>query len=331
MIMNITAPLKKRLLSQNVFSLLVILPIWALKRKIIKSHIDYVLVGQILPLGTVTWLLSLFQPLKYAVFLHGLDLTAALKTSRKRWLSRLILNKAKTIICANSYVAEKAGEFYAPLKEKIVIIDPGVPGGVPNTNPVILEELKDKYNLAGKTVLLSLGRLVRRKGVDQAITAFAELPQPLLDNLIYFIVGAGDEEDYLRGLVSSKFIGKIVFLGEISEDDKWAWLKLCDIFIMPARDIKGDFEGFGIVYLEANLNGKAVIAGSAGGVRDAVIDGYNGLLVDPEDTGSIKQAIIKLATDPIMRAKMGQQGRERALKEFNWEKQVAKVVAAIKK
>lgn len=304
--------------------------IWAVKRKIKTSKIDYILVGQVLPLGTVAWLLSLFRPVKYAVFLHGMDFAFALKTPRKKWLTGLILKRADKIICANSYVAKKTGEFYPAGSEKIAVVNPGIIPGAPAINPSDLAEIRTKYSLKGKIVLLTLGRLALRKGVDQTIKALKKIPKPLIDNLIYFIAGAGRNEEYLRRLAPPKFKKKIIFLGELAEDEKWTWLSLGDIFIMPAREIAGDFEGFGIVYLEANLCGKPVIAGDSGGIRDAIIDGYNGILVDPEDEISVKQGIIKLASDAELRKKLGRQGRERAIKEFNWEKQISKLMKIIK-
>lgn len=109
------------------------------------------------------------------------------------------------------------------------------------------------------------------------------------------------------------------------DEEKNLWHSLCDIFVMPARNIAGDFEGFGIVYLEANLAGKPVIAGRSGGVSDAVIDGLNGLLVDPENVNDLSKKIIRLALDHELRQKLGEQGRERALREFNWQKQTEKI------
>lgn len=309
------------------------LPWWpaigALKRKIAKNQIDYVLVGQILPLGTVAWLLSWFQPFRYAVFLHGMDLSFALRSERKKWLANLILKRADKVICANSYVAEKVEQFYPATNGKISVVNPGIPAGAPPVDLKDLAEIENTYNLTGKTVLFSLGRLVKRKGVDQTIKALAEMTTPIIDNLIYFIGGAGPREEYLRRLVPDRLAKKIIFLGELSEKEKWLWLKRSDIFIMPSRNIDGDFEGFGIVYLEANLSGKPVIAGNSGGVKDAVKDGYSGLLVDPEDPVSIKEVINKLVLDKDLREKLGQQGQRRAIQEFNWEKQTAKLVSII--
>lgn len=100
---------------------------------------------------------------------------------------------------------------------------------------------------------------------------------------------------------------------------------MIDIFVMPARNIAGDFEGFGIVYLEANLCGKVVIAGNSGGVPDAVENNINGLLVDPENEEEIAQAIIELCADKNRREKLGEQGRQRALIKFNWKHQVENI------
>lgn len=301
-----------------------------LNRKLAKGQFDYLLVGQILPLGTVAYLISLFRPIKYAIFLHGMDLAMALKMPRKRFLSKLILRRADKIICANSYVQERLFEFLPELEEKTGIVNPGIEGGVPDIDPNDLATLKNTYNLENKTVLLTLGRLVKRKGVDRTIEALLQLPEETVKNLIYFVAGAGPREEYLKKMIPLRFAKKIIFLGALNDSEKWAWLKLCDIFIMPSRDISGDFEGFGIVYLEANLCEKPVIAGNSGGVHDAVVDGETGLMVDPERIETIKEAIIRLANDSELRTKLGQQGKVRALKDFNWENQALRVWQIIK-
>ena len=309
---------------------------WAFKsigNRLQKDKIDYVLVGQILPLGTVVCLLSFLKPFKYAVFLHGLDLSYSLRRPHKRWLTHLIIRRADKIICANSYVKLQVDKYYPAGSAKALIVNPGIPIKIPKLKEELLAHLKLNYGLGeknGLVNLLTLGRLVKRKGVDKVIAALSEIPEELLSGLRYFVAGAGPEEEYLKASVPAKLKDRIIFLGELSEDEKWAWLNLSDVFIMPARDIKGDYEGFGIVYLEANLCGKPVIAGDAGGVRDAVKNGCNGLLVDPEEENDIRGAIIKLATDKELRAKLGRQGKERALNEFNWPKLADKLSRQLK-
>jgi len=297
--------------------------------------IDYVLVGQILPLGTVAWLLSYFRPFRYGVFLHGMDFNAAMKTRRKRFLAGLIMRRADKILCANTYVATLAGAFYPDGRAKTQVVHPGVAGSgesalaesaaVPVVHSSGIPKQPAQYDLDGKEVLLSVGRLVKRKGVDMTITAIAQMTEAERQNLLYFIAGKGPDEEYLKALVPESLQDKIIFLGGVSEADKWSWLERADIFVMPARDMDGDIEGFGIAYLEANLVGKPVIAGASGGVRDAVVDGENGLLVDPENVDSIKTAILRLASDAALRDQLGRQGRERAKKKFNWPSQARKI------
>jgi phosphatidylinositol alpha-1,6-mannosyltransferase len=304
--------------------------LFTLKRKIALSRIDYVLVGQILPLGTVVWLLFWFKPLKYAVFIHGMDFAYALKMRRKKWLSFCILRRADKIIAANSYVAEQIQLAYPRFSDKVAVINPGVPGNTPNISESETLSLKSKYNLSDKTVLFSIGRLVKRKGVDRVIQALSLMTPEQAAGIVYVVAGAGSQMEYLSRLVPSKLRDKVIFLGMISESEKWLWLSACDIFIMPSRDIEGDFEGFGIVYLEANLCGKPVIAGNSGGVRDAVIDNQTGLIADSESPADIKEKILALATNAAQRAELGKNGRARAISDFNWEKQAVKLVKIIK-
>lgn len=298
----------------------------ALGREVKKNKISYVLVGNILPLGTVALIMSKILKFKYGVFIHGTDIAYAQKQARKRWLAKIILKKADKVICNSRYTAELVEKFIGD-KSKVWVVNPGV-------DPTLTLPLRrrgnhaKKYNLDDKIVLFTICRLIKRKGVDKAIEA---LPAVLKEapNLVYVVAGEGEDKDYLCHL-AQKAQGRVVFLGKISEEEKWAWLDLCDIFIMPTREEDGNFDGFGIVYLEANLAGRPVIAGNSGGVREAVEDGVSGLLVDPESTEEIKNAIIKLTRDKDLREKLGQQGRERAIKNFSWEKQAEKICKIIK-
>ena len=294
----------------------------ALKRKIKLGKIDYVLVGQILPYGTVAYISSFFNKKPYAVFLHGLDLSLALSGPRKKILARLILSRATKIICANSHVARIVQDnfsFHGATKDKVAVVNPGVVSGAPYVSSETLIDLRKVHGLEGKTVLLTVGRLVKRKGVDQVIKLLEAMPDDQAEKFVYFVAGTGPAETELKSMVSNKQRGNIRFLGEISDKEKWEMYRLCDIFVMPARDIDGDYEGFGIAYLEANICGKPVIAGRSGGVSDAVEDGVNGIMVDPEDLEQISQAIIRLAGDEKLRDFLGEEGRKRAIKKFSWE------------
>ena len=295
-----------------------------------EEDFDHLLVGHILPLGTAAMIAAFIRPFFFSVILHGLDFSAAVSSLRKRFLAKLILRHAKQIICANSYTAELVRQFDSKLAAKITLVNPGVETIIPDKNCEQLQEIKEQYKLEGKFILFSLGRLVARKGFDTVIQALSG-NEFAASNLVYFIAGLGPEEHNLRTLAAvSPLKNQIFFLGGITEEEKWCWLHACDAFILPTRTIGVDFEGFGIVYLEANLASKPVIAGDSGGVRDAVIDGVNGLLVPPEDTEEIRAAILRLMANPELGRQLGQNGRTRAAQKFKWDDQAAAICRSLK-
>lgn len=297
--------------------------IFNIREEIKKNNIDHIIVGQILPLGIAVWFLKMFYHFDYTIMLHGMDLAFSQKTFRKKVIAKKIIAGAKQIICSNSYTAEEVKNFLDD-KAKVHTVNPGIDVTTVQTDVHRIDQLKEQFGLQDKTIIFSLGRLVKRKGFDSVIKTLKNEKFP---NIEYFIAGNGPDETYLRNLAcDAPFIH---FLGEINNDGKWAWLGLCDIFIMPARNIAGDYEGFGIVYLEANLASKPVIAGDSGGVKDAVIDGLNGLLVKPENEKDLATAIRKLSENNELREKMGAQGRVRASELFTWEKLIQKIYLII--
>ncbi len=300
-----------------------IFSLWYLWRAVKKNKINIVLVGQILPLGIVTWLLHKICKFEYAVFLHGMDLSFAMKVSRKKKLARKILRDAKKIIAVNSRVAMDAEEIVD--SKKITVINPGVHLGIRNQEPEIKNKLIKRYNLQNKKILLQVGRLVERKGYDMVIEALPKILQ-VCPELKYVIIGNGPKLDNLRlQIADRKLEDNVILITGADDQELEVWYDLCDIFIMPSREIGNDYEGFGIVYLEANAHGKPVIAGDSGGVRDAVKNNVNGLLVNPKSIKEIAGAVIKLCEDDESRKKLGKQGRERVERDFLWEKQVEKI------
>lgn len=297
---------------------------FALWRTISKNKIEHIIVGQILPLGTVAWLVCRFRGIKYSLVLHGMDLGMSKKSARKKWLAKKIMVNANHLVCNSNYTAKVAREFLVEEEwGKISVVNPGVDNPkFQDTNFKI--QISGKHNLQNKIILLSVGRLVKRKGFDMVIKA---LPDALKEapDLVYVVAGAGEEEKSLKeAAIKLGLEKKVLFLGDISDQEKWNWLDLCDMFIMPSRNINGDFEGFGIVFLEANLAQKPVIAGDSGGVGDAVANGLNGLLVNPEDIDDISLAIVELTKDKDLRERLGREGKKRA-EEFLWPKQIKKI------
>ncbi len=283
---------------------------------------DWFIAGEVLPIGTALYFASRFKSLKYAVVLHGLDFSLATAFFWKRAICKRVLKNASIIFCANSKTLKDVQDFLGQT-EKIILANPGVDQTVPTVRVELLNGLRTNYGLENAFVLTTIGRLVKRKGVDAVISALPEIIKQV-PQIRYAIIGNGPEETALRHAVSElKLEQYVIFLTNITDEIKWAWLSLSDLFIMVARQIKGDYEGFGIVYLEANLFSKPVISGKSGGVIDAVEDGVTGVMVDENSVEAIAEAVISLAKDSELRNRLGEAGKKRVLSNFFWKNKVA--------
>ena len=172
-------------------------------------------------------------------------------------------------------------------------------------------QLIAKYKIASKRVLLSVGRLVPRKGIDRTLEAMPKLLQRHPD-LHYLIVGDGPYRERLQQMVAELGLASYVtFTGPIGDEELRAHYALCDLFVLPNREMPdGDTEGFGLVFLEANACGKPVVGGRAGGVVEAVQDGHNGLLVNGDNVDSIVEAVCKLLEDEALYQRLRRGGME---------------------
>jgi len=135
--------------------------------------------------------------------------------------------------------------------------------------------------LRDKIVLVSVGRLVRRKGVSWFVREVMPRLQP---SYCYLIVGDGPEYGHVQEVLKQKNLRKrVLLLGKVSDEERNLILNASDIFIMPNIEVPGDVEGFGIVAIEAGSCGLPVIASNIQGIRDAVLDGKTGTLVEERD------------------------------------------------
>jgi phosphatidylinositol alpha-1,6-mannosyltransferase len=159
----------------------------------------------------------------------------------------------------------------------------------------------------------------RRKGQDKVIEALPRIKQAV-PQVKYVMVGTGEVHESLIALARQLGVeDSVVFAGNILDQDLAAYYSACDVFLMPCREIDGDVEGFGIVYLEAGAAGKPVIGGKTGGTDDAIVDGVTGLRVDGTSCDEIADAAIRLLSTPHKAKEMGQNGRQRVETDFSWD------------
>ena len=180
-------------------------------------------------------------------------------------------------------------------------------------------DLIEKYRLDGRRVIVSVGRLVHRKGQDELVKAMPKILEQFPDAILLF-VGEGPIKQMLFN--SAKQLGvlpKVLFTGRVSHHDLPDYICLGEIFAMPVRSrFSGlEVEGLGIVYLEASACGLPVIVGNSGGAVDAVLDQKTGLLVDGTKSDQIADAICELLANPERAKQMGAAGRDWVIN--NWQ------------
>jgi phosphatidyl-myo-inositol dimannoside synthase len=215
--------------------------------------------------------------------------------------------------------------------DRIVPLLPGVdPNAVAAPAAAVRARVRQRFGLGQAPFLLSIGMLRRRKGMDLLIDAFVELGQRHRA-LHLVIAGDGPERAALRARVEQSAIGdRVHFAGSIDDETRNALLAECEVFVLANRRLPGDVEGFGIVFLEAALHGKAVVGGRNGGVPDAVLDGVTGTLMDTEvGHAPLTAAIERLLADPDLARTMGARGRERALTDFGWPDRATTVLESM--
>ena len=204
-------------------------------------------------------------------------------------------------------------------RASMVKIAPGI--DTDHFAPVDSTDVKKSLGLTEKKVIVSVGRLVHRKGQDVLITAMPEILREIPDAHL-LLIGEGPYRQYLESQVKKlKIDSHVSFIGRISYADLPRYICLGEVFAMPARSrLAGlEVEGLGIVYLEASACGLPVIAGNSGGAPDAVREGVTGVVVDGRDRQTVAQSITELLAAPERARTMGLAGRAWIIEEWRWQ------------
>jgi phosphatidyl-myo-inositol dimannoside synthase len=281
--------------------------------------------GRALPEGTASWLHAKISRTPYACWTHGEELPVAASSRELSWLQRRVHRGAAALI-ANSHNTARLLEALGNPADKIHVVHPAVdperfrpdlPGSI---------DLRRQLAHDDELLLLSVGRLQARKGHDLVLKALAGLPADA-PKIRYVVAGSGGDGPRLQALTSELGLTtQVNFVGVIPQDALPTYYAAADIFVHPNRVEGGDFEGFGIVFLEAAACGKPVIGGRSGGVPEAVEDGATGLLVDGRDPEELRSAILRLASASL-RSSFGSAARQRVLTHFTWPRAVKQVEA----
>lgn len=282
----------------------------------VTNRFDAIHAGRALPEGLVAWLVARLTFRPVVIYAHGEELTGWGKGNKYKAM-RFALRHADKVI-ANSDFTRNTLIDMGVAPEQIELIHPGV--DIERFRPGLpFQDLRDSLGLQpGAMLVLSVGRLSRRKGFDTVIRAMPALRAAGLD-VHYAIVGIGEDEAYLNALVREHGVGdRVHLLGHVPMDDLPRWYNACDLFVLANREIGGDTEGFGMVFIEAAASGRTSIAGRAGGTGSAVLDGVTGVQVDGESVEEVTEALREMLVNQDKRAQLELAALKRARDSLSW-------------
>jgi len=306
------------LMADLVIRMSIMRSIWRVVRS---ERITVLCIGELVAGGWLAGACGTFFGLKTVIYVHGEEISTRERYDEGGQRRRRAFAAADGIVAVSRFTQDTLIRGFGVPVEKIELVSNGVDLArfVPRPRPAALIA---RYGLVGRRVLLTVGRLYARKGMDRVIEA---LPVVLrkFPGLVYLIVGEGAYRPTLESLVAHHGLGfNVVFAGAVPDCELTEHYSLGDVFIMANREMPdGETEGFGLVFLEANACGLPVIAGRAGGSVDAVIDRVNGLVVDGDDTAAISAAIIRLFEDDGLREGLRAGGAEVAAAS-GWDRRV---------
>ena len=266
--------------------------------------------------GLISLILKFKYGSKFVLYIHGRELIAY-KRMKEKLLFNIVFRYADIVISNSNYTKDLAVNFGCP-KDKLHVINLGSDLNLFYPKDSV-SKIKEKFNIPeNHKIILTISHLLPRKGNDMVLKALTKVFEKF-PNLTYLIGGRGDYQRELEKIVFEKKLSKNVrFIGFIKDDEINNIMNACDVFVMPNREEEGDVEGYGIVFMDANACGKPVVGGRSGGVTDAIIDGKNGVLVDPYSVVDIAKKIIYLLENPEYAKELGQNGLNLVRNERNW-------------
>jgi glycosyltransferase involved in cell wall biosynthesis len=282
---------------------------------IFRQDIDIIHVndGVMAPIG---YLLSKLFDKPFVVVIHGLDITYTnpLFKAVVPWAVR----RAEAVFCISQAAAEQVSR-HGIASERIVTVPLAVQDTIHKKSN--RDEALRRMDLPEDSkLLLTVGRLVERKGVAWFITSVLPGLAEQYPELIYLVVGEGEGRPAVEAAIQNTQMDKHVhLLGRVEDDLYEAAYNGANIFVMPNIEVPGDIEGFGLVVLEASLCELPVVAAGIEGIKDAVIDGQNGMLVPSGDAIAFQQRIGELLADPAAARKFGKKSRQYTLKHYQWD------------
>lgn len=302
--------------------------LWQVSRILRQEPVKEILVHHVLPAGYVANYFFRRKKIPYTIFLHGSDLEMVLKNPGKTKKFINICRAAQKIVVNSQFMKEKLLKIVPDLNLVTVIYPCPADIFLQPVDRNELEILRSKLALGGKRVIISVSRMVERKGHALFVSALAKILEKV-PNAVWLVIGDGPEKEKVMSFVEKYNLSSVVrFLPDLPTAELPKYYHLADLFLLLThRDKDGVDEAWGTVFLEAAACGVPTVAGKTGGVEEAVENGVTGLIVDASYLEGTAQIVSDLLMRPEYLKQLGVAGKDRVEREFTWEKQLKKYEA----
>jgi phosphatidylinositol alpha-1,6-mannosyltransferase len=280
-------------------------------------RIDQVHAARALPEGVLAWCLKTWYGLPYLCYAHGEEITCTSESRELRWLARRVVAGADRLIANSRNTARLLEAAWGARPGRVRILHPGVDTDQFRPAPPD-PAARARLGWGARPVVLTVGRLQKRKGHDMLIRALGAVRRAVPD-VLYVIAGTGEEEAALRDLTAREGVtDHVQFLGQPDDETLVTCYQQCDLFVLPNRQDGRDIEGFGMVLLEAQACGKPVIAGSSGGTAETMSIPATGCVVDCSTPAALGPLTAEWLADRPRLQRVGAAARAWAVERFDW-------------
>ncbi|MBE2213636.1 MAG: glycosyltransferase family 4 protein [Opitutaceae bacterium] len=267
------------------------------------------------PLLAMTYLqfFRVLKPARLVLTFHGSEVQSFAARPAARMLVGQLIRAADRISTPSQFTRRLLVRHFPAAAEKTVLTPGAVRAHFRSDQPV-------RGANGRKVVIVTVGRLHPRKGQLHILEALNTLPDSVLRDVEYWVIGRsvrGNYEARLRRRAADSRV-PVIFHGNIDHDDLELIYRRSDIFALTSVNHGHSVEGFGLVYLEASASGLPVVGHDVGGVSEAVLHGQTGLLVPPEDRQALAAALEKLISNAPLRRQLGENG-VRWARQHTWQ------------
>ncbi len=268
----------------------------------------------LIPQGTIAVLIKFFRKIPVITTVHGGDVFALRGTLLGK-IKRFALRRSDAWTSNTRASSDAVGDGASVPRPQIIPMGVDIERFASGNRNRLREGLGPDEN-----VVLFVGRLVEKKGVDDLIQAFSLLPTSMQAKTRLWIVGSGEQETALRAQGAHLGISeKITLWGKISNNELPDFYAAADLFVGPSvMATSGDTEGQGVVFLEAFAARLCVLATRIGGISEVVESGQTGLLVEPRNPEMLANGIAKLLNNTNLRARLASNAFEKVVAEYDW-------------